>query len=224
MAVDQKGGAELLRRPVHQGFQPSVIGLVIGFDPRQPFGKRNAVAIDRPALGNHAGDDPEAAGDAQRARIGVGGRRLVEQLRIEFVGLAIDVEESARKISAKQGRAMQRRGGEQIVDHHVFRTAQDIEVERGGGEKVRRVVPARMRRGKHQRRGQSLRLDRFASRAARDPCRPEIAASSVQPCCGCVRAAGARALQANMMPGRLIVQSVACGPRPANWCELPPRF
>ena len=187
-----------------------MVGLVIGVDPREPFGKRNTVAIDRPALGNDAGDGPQPPGDAQRARIGVGGRRLVEQFRVEFVGLAIDVEESARKIGAKQGRAMQRRGGEQVVDRHVLGTAQDIEVERGGGEKVRRVGPARMRRGKHQRRGQSLRLDRFASRARAI----RVARKLLHPLsnlgCGCVRAAGARALQANMMPGRLIVQSVAC--------------
>ena len=93
----------------HQRFKHGVIGLVEGLDPRQPFGERNAVGVDGLALGNHAGNRAETSCDAQRARVGVGGRGLVEQFGVEFIGFAIGVEQGAGEMRPQHWRAVKRR-------------------------------------------------------------------------------------------------------------------
>ena len=87
----------------------AVIGLVDGVDAGERFLDVERAGVDLLALRNDAGDGAETAGDAHRADVGVGRQAAVEHLRVELVGLAVDVEPGARKVRLEQ-RAAERRG------------------------------------------------------------------------------------------------------------------
>ena len=161
MAVDQKRPAELPVGALDQRFEPGVIRAVQRRDPRQPFVDRQQLFVDRLRIADHARNRAQPDGDAQRPGVGEIGQRTLEDLRIEFVGLAIDVEIGARKHGPHQRRAQSDARQEQFVDEGVLRTAQGQRVESGRFEKPVRIAQPRMGRAEDKRRGQTRRLDRL---------------------------------------------------------------
>jgi hypothetical protein len=100
VAIDQHGGAEIAMQPHEQAPQGAVIGLVQGVDAVQRFGDRDALIVDFLGVADHARDGAESAGDPHRAGIGERRQPAVEHARIEFVGLAVDVDIAAREMRA----------------------------------------------------------------------------------------------------------------------------
>ncbi len=92
--------------------------------------------VDRLRVADHSRNRAEADGDPQRAGVGVIGQRTVENLRVEFVGLAIDVEIGARKQSPQQRRAEPDAGQEQFVDEGVLGAPEGQRVEPGRFEET----------------------------------------------------------------------------------------
>ena len=121
-------------------------------------------AIDRLGVADDARNRPEPGRHAQRAGVGVVGKRPVEHARVEFERLAIEVEKRARKARPEQRRAERHARQKQLVDERVLGAAQGQRVEPRGGEERARVARAGMRRIEHQRRDQARRLDHLERR------------------------------------------------------------
>ncbi len=133
-------------------------------DPRQPLFDLERLLVDRLRVADHARDGAEAHGHAQRAAIGVIGHRTVEDFRIEFIGLAIDVEIGAREQGPQERRAEPHAGQEQFVDECVLGPAQGQRVESRSLEKTGGIARTRVRRAEDERRRQARRLDRLDGR------------------------------------------------------------
>ncbi len=135
-----------------------------GGDSRQSFRDLNPPRVDRLSIADDPWDRPEPGGDPQGAGIGEVGQRPVEHLRIELVGLAVDVEKGAGKVRAQHRRPERDAGQEQVIDESVLGPAQGQWIEPRGGEKGRGVVRARMGRIEHQRRAEARRFDHLERR------------------------------------------------------------
>ena len=124
MAIDQHGGAEV---PVQAGKQPPqrpVVGLVEALDAPQRIVDRNALVVDFLGVADHPRHRAEATGDPHRAGIGEGRQPAFEHARIELVGLAIDVDETAREMRAHHRIAALDHARDQLVDKAVLGAAQ----------------------------------------------------------------------------------------------------
>ena len=121
-----------------------------------PDAKRQLGAVDLLAVGDDAGNGAEPAGNPHRLRVGEIGQRLDEQLWVELVGLAVNVEIGAGKAGRDQRCALGRDRHEQLVDEAVLRLAQGVRIEPRQLEKVGGVDAARVRRAQHEGRGLDL--------------------------------------------------------------------
>src|SRR6185437_10446588 len=90
------------------------------FDPGEHALQAQPVGIDLFAICNKSSDGSEAAGDADRLRVGVRRQRLVDEFRIERVGLAVEVEGGAGKTRANQRSAELRDRLEQKIDEAIL--------------------------------------------------------------------------------------------------------
>ena len=100
MAVDQHGGAEIAVQLGEQAPQRAVIGLVEALDAGERIVHRNALVVDFLGVADHPRHGAEPAGHPHRAGIGEGGQAALEHARIELIGLAIDVDKTAREMRA----------------------------------------------------------------------------------------------------------------------------
>ena len=80
------------------------------------------------------------------------GQGVVEHVRIELIGLAVEVEPGAGKIGLHQWCAHGDRGAEQFVHKAVFGAAQVVQVKPRLSLKAIRVVAAGMGRIENHRR------------------------------------------------------------------------
>ena len=138
--VLQQLGQRRVERPV----QP--LDALEGGADRQPL------AIDLLGIGDDAGDGAEPAHHARRLGVGELRQPAGEQLGIELVGLAIDVEIGAREACRDQRRAERHDRLEQLVDVAILGLAQGVRIEPGGLQEGLGVDAARMRRAEHDRR------------------------------------------------------------------------
>jgi hypothetical protein len=145
MAVDQHRVAELLMGAAEQRLQRLVVRLVDRVDPAERLGDGQPAGIDVEPLADHLGDRAETAGNARRPDVCERGHRVREHARIEFPGLAIDVEIGARKIRGKQRRAERRGRAEQFVDEAILGAPDRHPVEPGHGEETVGIVAAAVR-------------------------------------------------------------------------------
>ena len=157
---DAEGGDRIAQ----QALQRRVIGQVDALDPHAGVVEGQPLAIDRLVLGDDAGQRAEAGGDARAGGVEAIRQRLDEHLRVEFPGLAVDVEIGAREMRAQQRRAQMRGAGEQLVDIGVLGLADRQMVEPRHVEEALGIVAAGMGGVEHHGRGQPARPDGLESR------------------------------------------------------------
>ena len=108
------------------------------------------------------------------------GQPVAEQNRIELVGLAVDVEISAREMGVEQGGAEPGDEGEQLLDIGVLGAPERQRIEPGSGEKGLGIDAAAMgriederhlkaRRPRHREGRRKLGFDRFNLARAHGP-------------------------------------------------------
>ncbi len=144
--------------PREQPAQRAMIRLVEGFDPAQRVVDRNALVVDFLRVADHARHGAEPAGDPHRTGVGKGRQASLEHARIELVGLAVDVDITAREVRPHQRIAARNDAPRQVVDEAVLRTPQRRQVEPRGLQEVARIDAAGMRRVEQHRPAPVLRL------------------------------------------------------------------
>ena len=138
-----------------------VEGPVQPLDALESGADRQSLAVDFLGIGDDAGDGAEAAHHPGRLGIGEGRQPALEQLGIELVGLAIDVEIGARKARGDQRRTQRHDRLEQLIDVAILGLAQRVGIEPGRLQKGLGVDAPGMRRAEHH--GREL-LGRLAAR------------------------------------------------------------
>ena len=136
MAIDQDGGAEIAVQPHEYAPQHAMIGLIEAVDPAQRLADRNALVVDFLGVADHARHSAEPAGDPHRAGIGERWQPAVEHPRIEFVGLAVDVDIAAREMRSHDRVAARDHAGDQFVDEAILGAAQRRQVEARGQQEL----------------------------------------------------------------------------------------
>lgn len=130
--------------------QGGVVGLVDRLDARQRVFDGEAAAIDFHVLGDKPRHGSKAACHPHRTDIGMRRHRPVEHARVEFVRLAVDVEEGPREMRQQHRRAEERRVLEQLVDIVIFGTTDRQRIEAGLIEKGLWIRAAAMRRVEYE--------------------------------------------------------------------------
>jgi hypothetical protein len=85
------------------------------------------------------------------------GQPVAEQNRVELVGLAVDVEISAREVGVEQRGAETGHKSKQLLDISVLGASKGERIEPGSGEKGLRVDAAAMGRIEDERHLKALR-------------------------------------------------------------------
>src|SRR3546814_9225251 len=101
--------------------------------------------VDAGAVGDHPRDGAEAGGDARRGGVGIGGQAVPEHRRVELVGLAVGIDEGARKEGMQQRRAHLRRADEDLMHEAVFGTPEADRIEAGRSQEHTSELPSLMR-------------------------------------------------------------------------------
>ena len=151
MAVDQDGGAEIAVQPREQAPQCPMIRLVEAVDAPQRFGHRDALIVDFLGVADDARHRAEPARDPHRTGIGERGQPAVEHARVEFIGLAVDVDIAAREMRPHQRIAARHHARDQIVDEGILRAAQRRQIEPRGQQEGARIDAPAVRRIENQR-------------------------------------------------------------------------
>ena len=151
MAVDQQIPAERRLGLVDQTAQRVMIGVIERIDPPPRLGKAQLPGIDLLAAGDHPGNRAEPHAHPGGTRVDEGRQRVREHRRIEFPGLAVDVEVGARETGRDQGRPEIGRGGKDRVDETVLGAPQGQGVETRAGEEIVAIRGPAMRRGDDKR-------------------------------------------------------------------------
>ena len=141
-------------------FQRLVIGAVAAVDPFAGFGEVQFAGVNFGAARDDPRDRSQTRGDPWRALVDEAGQRPLEHRRIELIGFAIGVDESARKQGFQQLRAIKGCLGKNFVDETVFRTPDRLLVEARRGQEILGILaPAMGRRKNHRRRLSRRRQD-----------------------------------------------------------------
>src|SRR5262245_29174869 len=123
MAIDEDGHSENAPCPFDKLRKARMIRLVELLDSFDRLFDRHAPGINLLRLRCDPGDGPEPACDTQRPRVGKRWQHAVEHARIEFVGLAIEIEIGAGKAGLNERRSELRYAAKQEIDESVFRRA-----------------------------------------------------------------------------------------------------
>src|SRR5689334_9847222 len=100
-----------------------MVGLVQTLDPPQCIVDRDALIVDFLRIANHPGNGSEAPGDPHRAGVGKRWKTALEHARVEFVRLAIYVDEATREVRAHHRVAASHYARDEFVDEAVLRAA-----------------------------------------------------------------------------------------------------
>ena len=149
VAIDQEGDAETLARLLQQIGKRGVEGPIEPLDALESGADGQSLAIDLLGVGDDAGDGAEPAHHAGRLGVGELGHPAGEELGVELVGLAVDVQIGAREACGDQRRTQGHDGLEQLVDVAVFGFAQGMRIEPGGLQEGLGIDAAGMGRAEH---------------------------------------------------------------------------
>ena len=158
MRVDEDAGAEHALRALNKAAQAGMVGPVQPVDAGEPFLDRNPAEIDLLPVADDPGDGAEPAGHTHRAGIGEGWHAALEHARIEFVGLAVDVEIGARKLGNQQRRAERDALRKEPVDIGVLRAPEAAQGQARRLDEAARIAAPGMRHVDHHRHDLERRL------------------------------------------------------------------
>src|SRR5262245_34807962 len=102
MTIYQDGGSEVPMDAREQAAQGPVIGLVEPLDSPDRVVYGNALAVDFLGITHDPCNGAQSPRHAHGAGVGEGWQPAVEHARIEFVGLAVDVDVAAREVRSHQ--------------------------------------------------------------------------------------------------------------------------
>ena len=97
----------------------------------------NALIVDFLGVADHARHRAEPARDPHRAGIGERRQPAVEHARVEFVGLAVDVDIAAREVRPHDRMAARHHAGDQFADERILGAAQRRQIEPRGQQERR---------------------------------------------------------------------------------------
>ena len=144
MAVDQNAISEFHNGLGEQAPQGGVIGLVDMIDAGERFFRAEWAGVDFLIFRDNLRNRAEAVGDPCGAGVGKGGKRGVEHRRIEFIGLAIDIEPGSGKACFQDWRTVTRGSGKKLVDQEILRAPKREAVEPGSTDELQRIIPPGM--------------------------------------------------------------------------------
>ena len=156
MAIDQNGKAKVCARRFQQLGKGGVKRPVQALDPLEGSADRQALAIDLLRVGDDACNGTQSAHHAGGLGVGKVRQPAAEQLGIELIGFAIDIEIGPRKTRGNKRSAEADDGLEQLVDVAVLRLAQGMGIEPGGLKKCLGIDASGVGRAEHG--GCKLRL------------------------------------------------------------------
>jgi hypothetical protein len=114
---------------IEEALQGAVIGAIEGFDAVQGFIERQGGAVDLLAFADNPRDRAKAARHPDRTGIHIAWQGLIEHAGIEFIGLAVHIEEGAREIGTEHGGAQLDDTTEEFIDVTVFGAAERQPIE-----------------------------------------------------------------------------------------------
>lgn len=158
MAVEQQIAAKIRLGFVDEAPQRVMIGLIERVDPLPCLGKAQLAGIYFLAAGDDPGNRAEPHAHPGGADIDKTRQRVREHRRIEFPGLAVDIEISAREPGGEERSPEIGRRSKDRVDETVFRAPQGQRIETRGGEEILAIIGPAMRRGDDERDGAPRRL------------------------------------------------------------------
>ena len=135
MAVDQQNLSGLREHGVGEGGEGAVVGNVDLLDAPARVGEIQPAAVDVLALGDDAGNGAEAACHARRTGVGIARQVAREHARVEFIGLAVEIDVAPRRQGPQHGRAVVHAGEEKLVHEAIlgFPQASSAAAVSGGG-------------------------------------------------------------------------------------------
>ena len=151
MAIDQQTAAKPRFGFVDKPPQCPVIRAMEAVDAALGLGEGQLAGVDFLAARDDAGNRAEPRAYPRRGPVDKGRQCVGEHRGVELIGLAVDVEISARKAGREQRRAQLRCSGKQFVDKAVFGTPQRQRIEPRPGNELGRIIGAAVRRGEDQR-------------------------------------------------------------------------
>ncbi len=158
MAIHYDHGSERLMRLVDQPPQRAVIGLVERLYPCKGVVDRKALAIDFLAVTDHARDGAEPTSHPHRSRIGEARQAPRKHARIEFVGLAVNIDIGAGKVDRHGGKSAIAQAGDQLVHERILGAAQRRKIDPRRAQEFVRIGRSGMRRVEDDRRPPGGRL------------------------------------------------------------------
>jgi hypothetical protein len=129
VAIDENGDAKALAGRLQQLGQGRMERAIQPLDALEGGADRQPLAIDFLGIGDNSRNGAETADHACRLRVGELRHAAGEQLGVQLVGLAIDVEIGAREPRRDQRRTERDHRLEQLVDIAIFRLAQGVRIE-----------------------------------------------------------------------------------------------
>ena len=160
MAIDQHRLAMAAMRPAQQLLQFRVIGPPVAVDSQLRLFLGQFAAINRPAIGHHAGNHPQPRG---HARVMPLPRNAFDDRRIQLLRRAIEVDIGPRGPGFDKRSAMQRCAVEQEINKGIFGRTDRMFVQNRPPQERRRIIPPRMGRCKNHARAVSVRMQYFVS-------------------------------------------------------------
>src|SRR5262249_27953845 len=164
MTIDQDGRSEVPMNAREQAAQGAVIGLVEPLDSPDRVVDGNALAVDFLGISYDSRNGAQSSRHAHGAGVGEGRQPAVEHARIEFVGLAVDVHVTARKVRPHQRVAPPHNAEAEFVDEAVLGAAQRRHLEPRGGQERARIHASAVRGVEHDRPAPLGRLEDLEGR------------------------------------------------------------
>ncbi len=129
-----------------------MVGHIDLFDAAAGFGEFNPPAVDVLAFRNDPRDGAKAPGHPRGAGVGIARKLAREHARVEFIGLAVEVDIAPRHERPQHRGAMGDAGQEELVDETVLGAPQGLQRQARLAQEMSREVSSAVGRIEHRRR------------------------------------------------------------------------